>query len=186
MAAVFTWEETNGTTGSPTFTTPTHFNWKSIADGSAGTAYTASPIVAGNNSFQKYLAGKFTGTYNNLLAGLWAHTSNAAGGFDGTTIIIFGSPACTGDANRTQFATPDATNSGAFATPWTDMSGTTAIGSGRAVFFGPTSATATGKVSTVGSAAAWTSYMGTQLKTTGSAAAGDTDTATITFQYQEN
>src|SRR5665213_279104 len=84
MAATFAFKEDNGAaTGSPTRgttagTTVTTVNWKNVDDAVA-TAYSASPITAGNNSFSKYQWGAFSGTYNQISAGLWAHTAAAFG-----------------------------------------------------------------------------------------------------------
>jgi len=76
--ATFDWEEDNGAaTGSPakgtTRTTGrTEVNWKNIDDST--TAYTSNPISAGSNSFEKWIFGKFSGTYNTILNGFFAHT----------------------------------------------------------------------------------------------------------------
>jgi hypothetical protein len=88
MAATFNWCEDNGAaTGSPAkgttrsgFGADTHFatdvNWKNADDCTAntGTVYSASPIVAGNNSFTKYQYGKFSGTFNQILNCKWSCT----------------------------------------------------------------------------------------------------------------
>src|SRR5579859_1126702 len=68
MAATFEFEEDNGAaTGSPLKGTTrtgarTDVNWKNIDDST--TAYSSSPITAGNNSFDKWQFGHFSGTYN--------------------------------------------------------------------------------------------------------------------------
>lgn len=84
MSATYDWQEDNGAaTGSPakgtTRTTGrTEVNWKNIDDST--TAYSSSPITAGNNSYQKNQFGKFTGTFNQIGgSGLFAHTSTAFG-----------------------------------------------------------------------------------------------------------
>ena len=83
MAATFEWDEDNGTaTGSPAkgttrTTAVTNVNWKDIDD--ATTAYSSNPITAGQNSYQKNQFGKFSGTFNQILGGLFAHTSTAFG-----------------------------------------------------------------------------------------------------------
>src|SRR5690348_16735947 len=91
MAATFTWCEDNGAqTGSPLHgTTRTGFssgsatdrNYKNIDDctNGGGTAYSASPITAGANGFSKYLYGKFSGTFNQISAGLWSLRTAPAG-----------------------------------------------------------------------------------------------------------
>lgn len=81
MAATFEFEEDNGTqTGSPTKGTTrtaarTESNWRNIDDST--TAYTSNPITAGNNSYSKWQFGHFSGTFNQILNGLFAHTATA-------------------------------------------------------------------------------------------------------------
>lgn len=182
MAATFVWEETNGTTGVPTTSTPANYDWKNIADST--TAYTASPITAGNNSFGKWIYGKFTtGTFNNLLNGKWSHT---AGVTDANT-TLWGAPTMTADADRLTFATPSTTLKETGTVLTTDRSAVVAIGSGSTVYFGSTGPSTSGKAATVdGSATRYTNYLTTQLATTASATAGTTTALTITLQYDEN
>lgn len=183
MAATFAWDEDTGTqTGSPTKGTTrtggvTNVNWKNIDDST--TAYTAAPIVAGNNSFEKWQFGHFSGTFNQILNGLFAHTATAFG----TGLTLKGTPACTGDGDRLLYTTP-ATSANANLT--TDMTSAIAIGSGVAVFFGATGPEATGKAASMTTNPCYTNFLTTQLQTTGSAAAGDTATVTLTHQYDEN
>ena len=174
MAATFEYNEDHGTqTGSPLkgttrSTAVTEVNWKNIDDST--TAYSSSPITAGNNSFPKYQFGKFTGTFNQISAGLWAHTA----GVLGTGLTLAGKVTST-------YATP-ATSALAGTT---DMTSVIAIGSGAAVSFdtvGPEDATPASTLA----AAGYTQYLVSQLQTTGSAAAGDTATVTLTLQYNEN
>lgn len=185
MAATFTWCEDNGTaTGSPSHgTTRTGFssgsctdvNWKNTDDctNNSGTAYSASPIQAGNNSYTKYIYGKYSGSYNQISAGLFAHTATD---FDGTTLILKSVVSST-------YATP-ATTSNASLT--TDSSSHIAIGSGATVLFKSTGPEAASPGSTLAAGGGYTQYMPTQLQTTSSAAAGDTATVTVTLQYNEN
>lgn len=183
MAATFEFNRDTGTqTGSPTkgttrTTAVTDTNWKNTD--TYGTAYSAAPITAGNNSFEIWNFGKFSGTYNQILSGLFAHTSTAFG----TGLTLKGTPACTGDGDRLLYTTPSAS---ANANLTTDMTSAIAIGSGVAVFFGATGPEATGKASSTTANPAYTNYLTTQLQTTGSAAAGDTATVTLTLQYNEN
>src|ERR1035437_2722453 len=77
MAATFNWCEDNGATSSGHGTTqnqtsapPTDCSWKNADDAktaSTGTLYSASPVVAGTNSYIKYQYGQFSGTYNQIL-----------------------------------------------------------------------------------------------------------------------
>lgn len=174
MAATFEYNEDTGTqTGSPlkgtTRTTAvTNVNWKNIDDST--TAYSSSPITAGNNSYIKYQFGKFTGTFNQISAGLWAHTAGTAG----TGLTLAGKV-------TTTYATPVTT---ALAGS-TDMTSAIAIGSGAAVLFHITGPEGASPTSTL-AAAGYTQYLASQLQTTGSTVAGDTATLTLTLQYNEN
>lgn len=183
MAATFDWQEDTGTaTGSPakgtTRTTGiTNVNWKNIDDST--TAYSSAPITAGNNSYEKWQFGKFTGTFNQISAGLFAHTATAFG----TGLTLKGPAATTGDGDRPLYTTPSTT---ANANLTVNMTSAIAIGSGVAVFFGATGPEATGKASSTTSNPGYTNFLPTQLQTTGSAAAGDTAQVTLTLQYNEN
>lgn len=183
MAATYDWELDSGaSTGSPakgtTRTTGiTDDNWKNIDD--AATAYSASPITAGANSYDRWLFGKFSGTFNQILTGLFAHTATAFG----TGLTLKGPPACVGDASRLLYTTPATT---ANSNLTTDMTSAVSIGSGVSVCFGATGPEATGKATSMVTNPCYTNYLTSQLQTTGSAAAGDTAQVTITLQYSEN
>jgi hypothetical protein len=183
MAATFDWEaDTGAQTGSPTKGTTrttgmTDNNWKNIDDSS--TAYSSAPITAGNNSFERWMFGKFSGTFNQILSGLWAHTSTAFG----TGLTLKGAPACSGDGTRLLYTTPSTT---ANTNLTVDMTSAVAIGSGVAVCFGATGPEATGKATSMTTNPCYTNYLTSQLQTTSSAAAGDTANVTLTLQYQEN
>lgn len=178
MAATFEFDEDNGAqTGSPLAGTTrtaavTNVNWKNIDD--ATTTYSTSSITAGNNSFTKYQSGKFSGTWNSISAGLFAHT---AGTFF-TGIALKATVTST-------YATPATAANGALTT---DITAPIAIGSGLAVLFNTTPQTATPTATFASTTAnpAFTQFLATQLQTTGSAAAGDTTTVTIALQYNEN
>lgn len=183
MAATATWYADHGTqTGSPTKGTSrdaaSDVNWKNsdVQDN----AYTSYPITDGENSYEIWLNCKFTAsTFNNVLAGLFAHTSTAFG----TGLTLKGTPACTGDGDRLLYTTPSTTANAALTT---NMTSAIAIGSGVAVFFGATGPEATGKAATVdGTVDRYTNFLTTQLQTSG-ASAGDTAQVTLTLQYNEN
>lgn len=178
MAATFAFKEDNGAaTGSPARgttagTTVTTCNWKNVDDAVA-TAYSASPITAGNNSYIKYQFGAFSGTYNQLSAGLWSpHT---AGTLAANCTLV-------GKVSST-YATP-ATTAMAGST---DYSAIVAIGAGATVLFSTDSspATATPTATTTVNPTA-TQYLITQLQTSASAAPGDIASITLTLQYNEN
>lgn len=178
MTAIFAFKEDNGlATGTPTRgttagTTVTTCNWKNVDDAVA-TAYSASPITAGNNSFHKYQWGAFSGTYNQISAGLWSpHTA----GVLGTGLTLVGKVSST-------YATPATTALAAS----TDYSAVTAIGSGAAVLFSTDGNpfTATPAASQTANPSA-TQYFISQLQTSGATAPGDIASITLTLQYNEN
>src|SRR3990167_2413202 len=135
MAATFEFDEANGA-GEAVTHNRTESNWKNIDD--TTTAYSASPITAGNNGFDKWLSGHFSGTYNQISAGLFAHTAGAMG----AGLTIKGQPAMTVDADRLAYATPSSTTNASLTFNQTSV---IAIGSGRAVFFGITGPATSGK-----------------------------------------
>lgn len=183
MAATFAFDRDHGAqTGSPTKGTTrstgvTDVNWKN-ADVEA-TAYSAAPITASNNSFENWIFGHFSGTFNQVSAGLFAHTLTAFG----TGLTLKGTPACTGDGDRLLYTTPAATTNASLTT---DMTSAISIASGVAVCFGATGPEATGKSTSMTTNPCYTNYLTTQLQTSGSAAAGDTAQVTLTLQYNEN
>lgn len=176
MAATFDWQEANSA-GETITTGRAETNWKNVDDST--TVYTTNPVVATTNSFDKWQFAKFTGTFNQILNGLWSHTATAFG----AGLTLKASKSMTADADRLTYATPSITTN---ANLTYDATAVTAIGSGKAVWFGPTSASAAGKAASTTSNPAYSNYLTTQLQTTGSAAAGDTATVTLTLQYDEN
>ncbi len=183
MAATFEFEEDNGAaSGSPAKGTTrtaarTEANWKNIDDST--TAYSSQPITAGNNSYQKNQFGHFSGTFNQISAGLFAHT---AGTFP-TGCTLKGVPACSSDGTRYLYVTP-VTSADSNLT--NDMTTAIAIGSGVGVFFGATGPEATGKASSMTTNPCYTNFLTSQLQTTTSAPAGDIASITLTLQYNEN
>ena len=183
MSATFEFEEDNGAqTGSPTKGTSriaarTECNWKNIDDST--TTYSSSPVTAGNNSYQKNQFGHFSGTFNQISAGLFAHTA----GVFGTGVTLKGVPACSTSAGPYSYVTPSIS---ADAGLTTDMTTAIAIGSGVVVWFGATGPEATGKAATMTTNPCYTNWLTTQLQTTASAAPGDIASITLTLQYNEN
>jgi hypothetical protein len=175
MAATFEWDEANGV-GESVSHGVTQVNWKNTDD--VATLYSNSPITAGNNSYDKWQYGHFSGTYNQILSGLWAHTAGTLP----SGVTLFGAPAMTDDADRLAYATPAVTSNASL----TDISTAVAIGSGRAVWFGATGPANSGKAASTTSNPAYTNYLTTQLRTTGAAPPGDIATVTITLQFDEN
>jgi len=174
MAATFEYNEDNGAaTGSPAKgttrnTAVTQQNWKNIDD--VASSYASYPVSAGANSYPKYQFGKFSGTFNQISSGLWAHTAGALQ----SGISLYGGVGST-------YATP----STAAVSGLTDISSITAIGSGATVLFSTTGPEAASPSATL-SAAGYSQYLITQIRTTGSAPAGDNGNVTTTLRYNEN
>jgi hypothetical protein len=187
MAATFHWCEDNGAqTGSPLHGTtrsgfpadthyPTDVNWKNADDCTAngGTAYSAAPIgPPAANSYTKYQYGHFIGgSFNQISAGLFAHTVTAFG----SNITLKGTATST-------YATPTTATNAALTT---DMTTAIAISSGLAVNFSTTGPEGAGPASTL-SADGYTQYLATQLQIAAGVAPGDTAQVTLTLGYNEN
>lgn len=175
MAATFEFNEDNGAaTGSPAkgatrTAAVTQNNWKNADD--VATVYSTSPIRAGQNSFTKHQSGKFSGTFNQISAGLWAHTAGVLGA--GLTLK--------GKVTST-YATPTTAANAALTD---DMTAVIAIGSGAAVLFHATGPEGAGPTTTL-AVPGFTQFLATQLQVGGGAGPGDTAVVTLTLQYDEN
>ena len=172
MAATTTWYEQNGTAaGSPAGGTPsvvTTCDWKSADD--ATTTRAAAPVAAGENSYHKYNYVKFSGTFNEISDVLFAHTAGTLG----AGISLKGKVSSTYETPATSALT------GA-----TDITATSAIADGMAVELSTTGPNGTSHAASQ-TTECYTQYLITQVQTTSSAAAGDSGTATLTIQYNEN
>ena len=163
MASTQTWSEGNGTNASTETTSRAECNWKNIDDSTS--AYSSYPITAGNNSYSKYQAIKFGGTYNMLSSLTYKVSTNAPG----TGLSVVGAVVTTGTTPTTT-ATGDsaASTTGASANFTTTMMGYAA-------------GTATSASNPV-----YGNAFRTQLQTTGSASAGDITSVTITATWTES
>lgn len=168
MASTQTFSEGNGTTAGTETTNVTSMNWKSVDTATGGTDYQSHVIIAGTNSFTKYQAIVFAGSWNSLSA-LTVKVDNNA---PATGLTINGAVMSSG-------ATPSASSSGDGA-----MSTT-----GTAVnFTGTTWATAfqAGSSSSTAGGTLYTQPLRTQLATTSAAAPGDIASRTFTWQWTES
>jgi hypothetical protein len=171
MASTQTWSEGNGTNAGTETTGRTEANWKNIDDST--TAYSASPITAGNNSFSKYQAIKYAGTFNSLSALTYKVSSNAPGtGLSVVASVITAATPATPSATATGDAAASTTGTSANFVHTNTWASVFAAGASTG---GPNDAT-----SWYGQA-----YR-TQLQTTGSAAPGDISTVTITATWTES
>lgn len=172
MAATTTWYEQNGTaSGSPAGGTPTVVttcDWKSVD--SATTSRAAAPVAAGENSYNKFNYVKFGGVFNEISDVLFAHTAGTLG----SGITLKGKISST-------YTTPATTA----LSDSTDITATSAIADGMSVDLSTTGPNGTSHASSQTSEC-YTQYIITQVQTTSAAAAGDSGTATLTVQYNEN
>jgi hypothetical protein len=177
MAATFQWAETNGAVSPPAGETVgrTDCNWKNIDDST--TAYSSSPITAGNNGYDKFSYGKFTSSWNQITNCKYGVSATSVG----ANTTLTGAKTMAAAADRVSYRTPvktaTATNSTTFATTSVD----------RTLYLSKTSPDDAGCTTSISAGGTgYTCYMYTFLATTGSAAAGDTSQVTFTLQYDEN
>ena len=172
MSATTTWLEQNGTAaGSPaagTESTVSSCDWKSVDD--TTTPRASAPVQAGTNSYSKYNYLGFSGTFNQISAVKWAHTSGTLG----TGISLVGKVTST-------YSTPSTTALSSSS----DMTSPVSVSSGASVLLG-TSGPNDENPSASQTTSCYTQYLVTQVQTTSSAAAGDSGQATLTVQYNEN
>lgn len=172
MAATTNWYEQNGTaTGSPAHGTESSISscdWKSVDDSTTSRA--SAPVLAGSNSYNKFIYLKFSGTFNQVSAVKFAHTAGTLG----TGISLMGKVTST-------YTTP---STSALASA-TDITSTTAIGSGASVLLSTSGPNGANPASSQTSQC-YTQYIVTQVQTTASANAGDSGSVTLTIQYNEN
>lgn len=163
MASTQTWSEYNGA-GQTETGSRTECNWKNIDDST--TAYSSQPITAGNNSFTKYQALKFAGTWNSLSSLTYKIDNNAPQ----TGVSIVGAIVT------------------AYTTPATAASGDSAMSTtGAAANFNSSSSPfGAGTSSTTAGGTMYANALRTQLQTTSSAVPGDIASRTITATWTES
>lgn len=166
MASTQSFSEGNGTNAATETTSRAEMNWKNVDDST--TAYSSSVITAGNNSYWKYQAIVFAGTWNSLSSLTVAVDNNAPA----TGISIVGGPKTSGVTPATTASGDSAFSTGGTAVNFTGTSWATAFAAGTS------SSTAGGTL--------YTQPIRTQLQTTSSAAPGDIATRTFTFQWTES
>lgn len=140
------------------------FNFKRADDATAAN-YSSNPISAGDKSYEVWLRGKFTGTFNKVEnIQFWRSTDFSPN--TGLTLKW-------GDSGVSAYATP-------------------VTGENKAPDAIPTSDPGSANVSIGGditgdlSASGYTDYVVLQLNTTSAAAAGDTSLSILTMNYDES
>jgi len=164
MASSVTFTEYNGS-GATQTASRSEMNLKNIDDST--TAYSSSPITAGNYSFWKYQSAVHTGTYNQLSSASYKTSSTAPG----TAQTIVGSV-------QTSYTQPATTASGDTTTNL--LSGISANFNNTTTGFG----TGTSTYTTGGTV--YVNPLRLQLQTTSSALPGDNTSTTITYAWTES
>lgn len=166
MSATYNWAQTYGTSPGTRTDLGTSGNLANFKDADDATAsnYDSNPIIAGNNSYEVWLQGHWTGSFNQIdNLQFWMSTDFSPN--TGLSVVW--------DGEQTSYATPTSGDSAV---------ATTSV---------PTSDPGTANVSIGGnlagslSAAGYSDYIVLQLQTTTSAAAGDTSLAVFTLQWDE-
>jgi hypothetical protein len=167
MAAGWQWSQSHGAgeTKVDLGASGNLFNFKNKDDAS-GANYASWPITAGNNSYEVYLRGHFTPTYNKIENIQFWNSS----GFSPATGLTL-----KWDGSGVTYAQPVATTS----SKATKSIPTTDPGTANVTMAGTLAGSLT-------SASGFTDYIVLQLQTTTSAAAGDTSLAKFTMQYDES
>ena len=166
MPATFTWAQSHGAT--PTVTdlgiSGNLFNFKRIDDATAAN-YSSNPIPAGGRSYEVWLRGKFTGTFNNIdNIQFWQSTQF--------------SPA-TGLFPTWDPSTPSAHTQAITA-------GTNCVSAVPSADPGAQNVSVAGDPTGALTASGYSDYIVTQLATSAAAAAGDTSLAVFTMNYDES
>lgn len=169
MAATFEWSGTYGTSPGTIrdfgASSGNLFNFKNSNSLVSAADYTTYPVVAGANSYEVWLRGKWSGTFNKIEN---LQFFKSSGGPDSGISIKWDG------AGNTTYVTPVATAS-SIAT--TDV---------------PTADPGTANVSIAGSvagnltAAGYSDYIVLQAQTTVSASAGDSSSYVFSMSYDEN
>jgi hypothetical protein len=168
MAATYNWWGEYGTSGAPTTAdlgvSGNLFNFKTSNSLASAADYTSYPITAGNNSYEVWLKGHFTASFNKIQnAKFW----KSSGGPDTGINIKW-------NGLTTAYVTPI---TGASTIATADVP-TTSPGSANVMFGGDLGGSIT--------AAGFSDFIIMQMQTTTAAAAGDTSTYTFTLTYDEN
>ena len=168
MAATFQWWGEYGASGSPTTAdlgvSGNLFNYKTSNSLADETDYTSYPITAGNNSYDVWLKGHFTGAFNKIQNAKFWKSSGALGTGEALKFIghvtAYAQPT-TGDSSYASANVPTATPGSANVSFGSDLAGNI-------------------------TGAGYSDYIISQLRTTTAAEAGDTNTFTFTLTYDEN
>ncbi len=158
MAATFEWSESNGASETVTDNI-SNLNFGSTD--SPNLTPSTYPIVAGNNSYEKYIRAKFSGTFteiSNMKFWKSAGAYKTGEAIKAAANVSYSTPT----SSTSSVATSDVPESEATALSIQSSAGTSTITS-----------------------PGYTKYICLQLQTTSSTPAGAVNTKTFTFQYDE-
>ncbi len=178
MASTFQFGEDNGaaihvpTRGTTRTTGVTQVNFKNTDD--VSTTYSTSPITAGNNSYEKFQWGLWTGSFNEITNVKFNHTSGVYGA--GLTLKFY--PSGTG-----MYSTPATTTN---ALLLHDLTSTGLVSTGLAIRIGINGPEHTGKGTSSNGTVVYTEYLASQLQTSVAASPGDTALIGLTIQWDES
>jgi hypothetical protein len=166
MPATFNWNQTIGApagTSQDLGSSGNLINFQNV-DGIGSSTYTSYPVPAGSNSYEIWLRGHFTGTFNSIYdIRFWMSTDFSPN--TGLTIKV--------KSNQATYGQPtNATSSIATSTISTSDPGTTNV-------------SIAGSLSSSLSTSGYSDYVVLQLQTTTAAPAGDTSLATFSMSYIE-
>ena len=168
MAATFAWTGNYGEDPGTVVSLGTSgnlFNFKRLNSLTGAADYTSYPITAGQNSYEVWLRGKWTGTFNAISnLQFWKSAPTA---YDAGIAIKW---------------------SGAEETYVTPITGASTLATANVPTADPGTANVTigGALTGELAASGYSDYVDLQMQTTTAAAAGDTSTYTFTLQYDEN
>jgi hypothetical protein len=166
MVATFEWDEWNGAGKTQTHNL-SNCNWGNVDSPNLDYTQEANKIPRGENSYSKYIAGHFSGSYSQIGPNgkLWHSTVSLP-----TDVTLKG-------AMTNTFATPTKTGTGDSVLPQAE-------GSALAVNFGASPETAT--TTTTTSNPAYSAYLRMQLQTLVTSPTGAIGSNVLTMKYDES
>ena len=166
MAATFEWDEWNGAGKTQTHNI-SNVNWGNQDQANLDIAVETNKIPRGENSYSKYIAGHFSGTYGQIGPNgkLWHSTVSLP-----TGVTLKG-------AMTNTYATPTKTATGDSDVPQAE-------GSALVVQFGTSPEAATNNSTTANPA--YSAYFRNQLQTSPTSPTGQIGTNTLTMKYDES
>lgn len=161
--------ETRGTTS---VTGLTNISFKNTDD--ANTDFNSSVISAGSLSFDKYVFGLWSGSFNQISNVKWNHVSGVLGG--GLQFVF-------GVSGSGFYRTPATTSNARFNH---DLTATGLVSTGLAVLVGTGAPNREGKATSTTTSPAFSEFIGGQLVTTAAASPGQTTVYHFALSWAES